>query len=164
MSSKSYSVPYLKFGLLYLFCPLSPLQLCTCLLWTCTCLLWKYAGKWIRGHRGSSEGSLQGNSLWDLSTHPYASSQWMGNILLLALQEEKDGAGILERMAPFLTSLHPLCCRNPSSLACQLYYLPHAAVQTCSKTCTNVWSQKAQQQLCPNKIPQNRQWVGILSF
>lgn len=102
------------------------------------------------------------------STHPCASLLWMGNILLLALQGKKKKEKVVlsywRGCTPFLTSLHPLCCRNPSPLACQLYYLLRAAVQTCSKTRTNVWSQKAQQQLCPNKIPQTDSGLGYCPF
>lgn len=90
------------------------------------------------------------------STYPCASSCGWGTPCCWHCRKKRKrwcyNAG--EDVAPFLTSLHPLCCRNSSSLSCQLYYLLRAAVQTCSITCTNIWSQKAQQQLWPNKIPQ----------
>lgn len=113
-------------------------------------------------------GSFQGNSLWVQpvsTTAPTHSYGWGTPCCWHCRKQRKRWcyhAG--EDVAPFLTSLHPLCCRNSSSLSCQLYYLLHAAVQTRSITCTNIWSQKAQQQLWPNKIPQTDSESGYCPF
>lgn len=127
-------------------------------------LLWSFVS--VLGGESQCTGIAQRGVCQDLSTLPCAPCLWTENILLLALQVKRKRwcyhTG--EDLALLLTSLHPLCCKNLSLLACQLYYLPHTAVQTCSKTRTNVWSQKAQQQICPNKIPQTDGRLGYCPF